>query len=283
MQRAAIGEGDVVGDVDELRDRAQANGAQLALQPFGRGSVLYAFYVAPDEQRTGFRIAIREVERHLDGRVEAALDLLGVERLQRAEALRREIARDAVDAQRIGAVGRDLDIDHRVIEAQRLHGGRAHRPVTLDFDDAVVLVRDEQLTLRAQHRLGFDAADGGGREHRTRCRNGDPGQCDDRRDAGARIGGTADNLLGAVLRLHHALAQLVGIGVLLCQRDMRHGEVGKQLRLVGDFFHFESDADQALADFIQGGVGVEIFLEPGEGEFHDRPPASVGTCSALNP
>ena len=52
---------------------------------------------------------------------------------------------------------------------------------------------------------------------------------------------------------------------------------------VADLFDFEADADEPLADLVERGGGVEMILQPGEGEFHDSPPASVGTCSARNP
>ena len=42
--------------------------------------------------------------------------------LQTAEAGGGQIARDAVDARRIAAIGRDGDVDHRIVEAERLRG-----------------------------------------------------------------------------------------------------------------------------------------------------------------
>ena len=153
MQRAAMGEGDVVGDIDQRRDGAQANGFQTPLQPLRRGAVLDTPDIAADEQRAGRAVAILEIERHFDGRREGSGNWCRGERLQRAEALRREIARDAVDAQRIRTVRRHLHIDHWIVETQGRCSGRADRPVALKLDDAVVLVRDHQLALRAQHAL----------------------------------------------------------------------------------------------------------------------------------
>ena len=167
MQGPAIGEGDVVRHVHQGRDRAKADGLEPALQPFGRRAVLHAADVTPDEERTGSCVSGREVERDLDGRLESAGDRRGLQRLQLAQALGGEIARDAIDAQRVGPVGRHLHIDHRIVEAQGHGGGGAHRPVAGELDDAVVLVRNQQLAFGTQHGLRFDAADAGRREDRA--------------------------------------------------------------------------------------------------------------------
>ena len=59
------------------------------------------------------------------GHVEAALDLRHVERLQRAEAGRGEVAGDAAHAHAILAVGRDRDVEHRDRRAR--HSRRSSR------------------------------------------------------------------------------------------------------------------------------------------------------------
>ena len=53
VQRPGIGQADVVGDVHEGRDRAQANGSEAALHPFRRGTVPHAEDHAPHEIRAG--------------------------------------------------------------------------------------------------------------------------------------------------------------------------------------------------------------------------------------
>ena len=67
------------------------------------------------------------------GQGKAAGDLRDRERLQRAEPGRGEVAGDAVDAHAVLPVGRDRDVDHRIVEpgpvgvsgADRRVGGQA--------------------------------------------------------------------------------------------------------------------------------------------------------------
>ena len=53
VQRPVAVVGDEVGDVDERRDRAEADGAQAVLQPLRRGAVPDAADQAADEERAG--------------------------------------------------------------------------------------------------------------------------------------------------------------------------------------------------------------------------------------
>src|SRR5439155_24455732 len=115
--------------------------------------------IASDEQRAGRLIAALEDQRHADRRAEAARDGGRSERLQGAEPLGGEIACDAIDAERIGSVRRDLDIEHRVIEAEGLRRRRADRNLGVELDDALMLVGDLKLALGNQHAVRFDAAD----------------------------------------------------------------------------------------------------------------------------
>ena len=65
VERTAVAHGDVVGDVDERRDRAKPDGAKPPLHPGGRRPVLHAAEIAPDEERAG--LVVRVVEAELDG------------------------------------------------------------------------------------------------------------------------------------------------------------------------------------------------------------------------
>ena len=63
------------------------------------------------------------------------------ERLQRAEPGGGEIAGDAAHAEAIGAVGRHLDVEHRIVEADRLR--RKRWPIGESrgqLDDALVIL-----------------------------------------------------------------------------------------------------------------------------------------------
>ena len=56
------------------------------------------------------------------------------------------------------------------------------------------------------------------------------------------------------------------------------------LRLVLDALDLEPDHGELVDDLVERRVGVEMLLQPGEGEFHElNPPASVGKSSGRKP
>ena len=227
VQGAAAIEADVVGDVDQRVDGAQAHRLQALLHPGGRGAVADAADEAAGEAWAGVRRLLREFEPDVDGAVVVALDagdlLL---RLEPAEAGGGEVAGNAAHARAVGTIGRELHVDHRVGEAQdvgvalaELAGERR-----IELDDALVVVGEFQLPLRHQHALRDDAA------HGTRLQR-DPGAG----DIAARGGEHADHAgLGIGRAAHHldhagagvdlAHLQLVGIGMALGLDDPGDGE-----------------------------------------------------------
>jgi len=57
--------------------------------------------------------------------------------------------------------------------------------------------------------------------------------------------------------------------MLLGGNHPRDGERRKLLRLVLDALDLEPDHGELVGELFKGLVGVEMFLQPGEGEFHD--------------
>ena len=119
VQRAAAVEADVVGDVDQRVDGAQADGLEALLHPGRRGAVADAPDVAAGEAGAGVARFLGEVELDVDGAVVVALDaadlLLG---LELAEAGGGEVAGDAAHARAVGPVGGELHVQHGIGEAQ---------------------------------------------------------------------------------------------------------------------------------------------------------------------
>ena len=132
---------------------------QPALQPVGRGAVPEAAEMAADHDGAGAVGLGLVAVRPLDRAFVAAGDRVGLHGLQRAEARRRQIAGDAVHAQAIAAVGRHLDLDHRIVEAERLGRRRAGRGLGRQVDDAAMVVAQLQLAEGAQHAVALLAAD----------------------------------------------------------------------------------------------------------------------------
>ena len=97
VERAGAVEGDEVGDVDQRRDRAQADGTQAVLEPLRRGTVFHAPDDAAVEDRAGL---VRHVgcEVDADRTGERSGDRFDRRGDQFSEAPRGKVARHAGDA-----------------------------------------------------------------------------------------------------------------------------------------------------------------------------------------
>ena len=137
-----------------------------------------------------------------------------------------------------------------------------------ELDDAVMLVRKLELALRGHHAMALDAAypahlDGG-------IDTGDilPRLADNHRDPLARIGRAADDLLHALIRLHLAHAQAIGIGMLFSLHHPPDGESRKRFGRVDDFLHLKAEIRERFCDLVHARIRIEMILQPGKGEFH---------------
>ena len=93
--------------------------------------------------------------------------------------------------------------------------------------------------------------------------------------AGAGIRRAADDLDRlAVTGIDRENLQAIGLGVLFRRHDP-----GDDKRLVGrlvvDILDLETDCGQALADFLERGLGFQVILQPGECEFHCLVPICI--------
>ena len=147
-----------------------------------------------------------------------------------------------------------------------------------------MFVGQTHLTFRTQHPVGLNTTDIGGFQVQPCTRNGGSGRRKNALHAGSRVRCTADHLNGFAAGVDHADAQLVGIGVLLGGYHMRDLEGFKIPRGIDDLLDLEADHGQRVGDLLDAGVGFEMILEPGQGEFHRlNPPCSDGTSKARNP
>ena len=237
-----------------------------------------------DEQRTGAFAAAREFEMDALRAFEFARHSRNRAALELAETGRRQIARNAVDARRIAAIGRERDVDHGIVQMQRMRRGLARHRIGRKLDDAFMLVRQQQLTLRTQHAARFHAADGRDLERFTGHRNDDARPREHGLHARARVRRAAHDLDDVVARIDHAELQLVGIGMFLRRHDVRDDEILQARAFVFHRFDFEADAGQRIRDGLRVRVRLEMFLEPGERELHRlSPPSKVGMSSAAKP
>ena len=219
------------------------------------------------------------VDRHLDRAVALA------RRPARSAAVfsvprpaRREVARDAVDAGRVGPVRRQVDLDDRIVELGIGGEARADRRVGRQVDDAVMLVgqlaaRAPSTSCRGSRRRGScrRRASRRCRAHRRRARRR-------RRPGPARAFGapqtTCTGLPSPVSTVSTCSLSASGCCSAVSTLAMTKGF---SAGLVVDMLDLEADRGQPLDDLVERGVGLEMVLEPGEGEFHDVVPSGLGT------
>ena len=126
-----------------------------------------------------------------------------------------EVARDAVHARAVGAIGRQIDLDHGVIEPGPLRVVRADRRVLGQIDDAFVVVGDLQFECRDQHAAALNVADLADAERDVLAGNEGAGRREHAFHSGARVRRAADHLDGIALAdIDHADAQPVGVRML---------------------------------------------------------------------
>ena len=199
VQRPGAVVGDEVGDVDERRDRPEADRAQPVLQPLRRRAVRHAADQPADEERAGLAGDVgREVDGDRAGEARRATgSIAGVISRPRPRAARSRAmpatpsasGRFGVTAISItGSNGDDVDV------------AGADRGVGGELDDAVVLVGELHLALGEHHAVALDAADPADLDRGVDAGDVVAGRGDHDLDAGAGVRGAADDLLLAVAR-----------------------------------------------------------------------------------
>ncbi len=116
--------------------------------------------------------------------------------------------------------------------------------------------------------MAFDAADLAHADGRVDARNIGAGGGDHDGDARPRVRRAADDLGGAVRGIDLTDLQLVGVGVLFGTDDLADGEPGKLCTRIFNPFDLEAEVGQRIGDLVQRGGGLEVRLEPAQGEFH---------------
>ena len=281
MKRAALVEADIVGDVDQRRDRPHADGAQTALHPVGRRAIGDAAHHTAKERRAGFGIVGADSDRV----GEVAMHGGDGARFERADAERGEIAGDTMDAHAVLPVRGNGDVEDRIGEAGIVNVAGANRSVAGQLNDAVVFVGQFEFTHRAHHAARFDAADGGDLEGDVAAGDKGAGCAEDALHSGACVRSAADDLLGfAGAGEDREDLQLVGLRVRRGSEDLGDGEGSEPCRRVVDRFDFKTERGQCGSEFIDRGGGFEMVFQPREGELHaPTPTESVGTSKAEKP
>ena len=194
VHRPALVEGHVIGDIDQGIDRAKADCLQALLHPGGARAVLHAAHQA--QRKAGAQALVIEINGDGDRRFALDREAGQLRGLQRAETGSGEITGNAIDARAIGAVRRQVNLDHRIVETG-IGGKRgSDRRILGQVDDAVMAVGNVEFLLGTHHAVAFHAADiADGQRHIDTGHIG-AGTRQRADEAGAGIGRTADDLHG---------------------------------------------------------------------------------------
>ena len=189
---------------------------------------------------------------------------------QRRAGGRVELARDAVDREAVGAVGRHLELEDLGRDRQDvLQRGPGRRAVGEDHDPGV-LGPDRHLVLGQDHPVRLDAAQARDAELRAvghdgaRPRDGDG-------LPGGDVRRPADDLLGpaALAHVDEADGQAVRVGVAL---GLEHAADDEALQradaVVVDRLDLRAGHRQALVDRRDREAGVDVAQQPFEGDAH---------------
>ena len=269
VQRLAHLQHDEVRHVDDVVDRALPGRGQAPLQPLRRG----ADADAADDRRD---VAAADVGvGDLDGRrLRDRRPLLRVLDLRLAHGLagqRRHLAGDAEHGEVVGPVGRGRDVEHGLAEhlaQRRPDGGRV-----VEDEDALVLIGEAELQLRADHAGRDDAADLrplelAGRAGMRIVEGGAlqrEGDLLPRRD----VGRAADDRLGRVAAVvHGGQAEAVGGGVGLDAGDEADADEVAPVARALDRLHLRAGHREAVRQLLDGQRDGDVVGQPAQRDLH---------------
>ncbi len=280
MQRLAAGQHRVVRHVDDVGDRPHPGRHQPRLQPGRRGADRHVLEHARHEA-----LAAVGLDRHggaLDGTARAGILCPGRRRQSRARR-GMDLPRDAVEAEAVRPVGRDLQLEH--VRGDRQHlGERGARRETVrgravavgrEHHDPRSLDADLQLRLAEDHPRRLDAAqlrlaqpgpvghDGAGLRDRDRLPCGDVRRAAD--DLRRRLAAEVDR----------ADAQAVGVGVLLgAQHLPDHEPLDGGHAVAHDALDLGPRQRQPLGQRGRVEAGLDVLVQPAQRDLHAAAPAN---------
>ena len=158
VRRPAELEHHVVRDVDQRRHRALAAAREAIDHPARRRARAVSTPRTTRPEKRPHRSGASTVDRQHRRRSSTGTGgNVGV--FERRAGQRRDLARDAEDAQAVAEVGRELEREDRVVE--RRAAARTSRPTdacVVEDQQAAMVVGELQLARRAQHAAALDAA-----------------------------------------------------------------------------------------------------------------------------
>ena len=205
---------DVVRDVDDIRDRAVAGCHQARPHPERRRRDAHVAEDARREARAQGGSGALDADPVLERAVAASLGLAVVELGQAQTAGGREVARDAANAEQVGTVRADLELDHLVAQGQPVDEALTRGVAVAEHHDAGVLVAQLELALAQDHAVRRLAPERAARDLAPAGQDR-AGQHHGHRVAGAEVPRAAHDLTRLRLpHVHPRELQAVGVRVL---------------------------------------------------------------------
>ncbi len=174
---------------------------------------------------------------------------------------------DAADAEAIGTVGGQLDLDAGVGQAEVLDQRLADRRIGRQLEQARGIAVQAQFLGRAQHAVGLHAAQLGRLDRQRADLRAHHGQR--RKQARACVRRAADDLqVLALPRVDLADLQAIGFGMTFGRDNARDHDVVQARAERGDLFHFQADGGQHRAELFARGRCGNVAAQPVFREFH---------------
>ena len=278
MQRLAVGKHDVVGNIYNIINGAQANGGQSRLQPFRR-----LLHVAARDTYAGIATAGLAVDNlYIDRQVV----VVNLEVVVRRTVQRRliaillqpgiQVAGHAPVTQGVGAVGGDVYLNEPVALQMVVLGGRlAYGSVLGQHDDTLVAGADADFVFSTNHAARLHAAQlrlldykllVAIVEHAAQVGNY-------HFLSGGHVGCTAYNLARlALAHIDGGHVQMVAVGMGLAGQHMAYIET---LQAALDALHlfqgvnFQTRRRQRVANLLRRQVEVDVVFQPFITYIHD--------------
>ena len=275
VQRLTGFEHHIVADVDDVIDRTEADGGEARLEPRGARANLNAGNNVCGVEWAVFRTVDADGGQEIAAQSRAcrfvdraAEDFLRVE--ERELEPRGEFTRDAEVREGVGAVGRDLDIEHGVSGREHIVDGGTERRAVRENEEAGGIFGDAEFLRGTHHAVGGLAADFRLLDFEISGQNC-PGKCYGDAVADLVILRAANDGLHAerVAEVDRADGEFVGVRVFIADKDFADDDMGELGRAgADDLLHLEAEEGDRAGDLVVRSVEGDVVAEPVKRNFH---------------
>jgi len=266
VQGMPVFEHAVVGDIDDIVDRAHAGVVQPVGQPERRGCDVDSFEIASGIARaqSGSFNGDGDFGRRAVGR---CIDP-GRRDTQGSTRRRSDLPRQPDHTETIGTIRRDEYVDDIIGLTQPLSQILPGPGVLIEEHQPLAALGQSQFRFGTKHAVAGDAADFTQFDSHSFAKAGSrQGQGNEQACAG--IGSTTDNTQRlSPAGIHPADLQFVSSGMRSTFKNPADDDAAERTRHLLDRFNLQTRHGQGMGQFLHRKGDIDIFLEPAEGNFH---------------